>query len=127
VTVASAARHCDWCNRLYAPDPEFGGQVRFCSRECLYADRKVPLEAVYQRDGGICHLCGHHVPWRSASRDHLRPRKFGGRITWANVALAHRTCNTARDLKPLPSIKACIPAIPRMLPSRRLPVAQARA
>lgn len=119
--MAENSRRCHWCNTPYQPDPQFGGQNRFCSRECLYADRRVPLEAVYQRDGGICHLCGLHVPWRAASRDHLHPRRGGGRITWNNVALAHRSCNSRRGHRQLSMIIAAIPNVPRLLPSRRAP------
>lgn len=121
--MATDTRRCDWCDSLYHPNPTIGGTARFCSRKCLYADRRVPLEAIYQRDGGICHLCGHHVAWRQASKDHLRPRNHGGQTTWANIALAHRRCNSERKSKPLAGLASRIPAIPRLLVSRRRPLA----
>src|SRR5687767_500086 len=35
------------------------------------ADRK---EMVYQRDQGICGICGNFAPWEEATLDHITPR-----------------------------------------------------
>jgi hypothetical protein len=57
------------------------------------------LKRLYDRDNGICHLCGEFVPWGTlATRDHILPWHEGGRIGhgMANLALAHRACNAKR-------------------------------
>lgn len=59
--------------------------------------------------GQSCHLCGEEVPYlagtahepKGATVDHIIPIACGGSHTWANVALAHRTCNISRGAKPL--------------------------
>lgn len=52
---------------------------------------------LWERDGGICHLCGKPVnDMREASRDHLVPTSTGGCSCAANIALAHKHCNNRR-------------------------------
>lgn len=65
-------------------------------RDAYFASLKVPLLVIYVRDGGVCWLCGGLVEWGDASRDHVRPRKFGGKTTPKNIRLAHRDCNSWR-------------------------------
>lgn len=48
------------------------------------------VQAVYDRDGGMCWLCGGPVPRDQASLDHRLPRAHGGGNELANLALAHR-------------------------------------
>lgn len=48
------------------------------------------VQAVYDRDGGTCWLCGGPVPRDQASLDHRLPRALGGGNELANLALAHR-------------------------------------
>lgn len=62
-----------------------------------------------RRDGDYCHLCKELIDFTIAdtddpmhySRDHLVPRALGGANTVENKRLAHRGCNSARDLTPL--------------------------
>ena len=79
---------------------------RYCSKSCYYASLKVPLEEVYRRDEGICHLCGMWVPFKEASRDHIDPRALGGKTTFENIKLAHKKCNSHRGHKPVEQFKA---------------------
>lgn len=60
---------------------------------------------VYERDKGICHLCGYWVPppsldlrhpKRRATVDHLVPTVHGGTDSYENLRLAHANCNHAR-------------------------------
>lgn len=78
---------------------------RYCSKACYYASLKVPLEEVYRRDEGVCHLCNEHVEFKEASRDHVNPRANGGRTTFANIKLAHKKCNSHRGHKPVEDFK----------------------
>lgn len=52
---------------------------------------------LWERDGGLCHLCGKPVNMISeATRDHLVPLSAGGCPCAGNIALAHRLCNNRR-------------------------------
>ena len=79
--------------------------VEFCSKICHYESLKVPLAAVWERDNGVCHLCGEYVHYEQASRDHLVPRFNGGPTTFDNVALAHKKCNSKRGIVPIDEFK----------------------
>lgn len=70
----------------------------------------VELDALIERDGGICHLCGTKVSPRKKFRrgekrgdmsmyptvDHIIPLSRGGHHTWENVKLAHLSCNARK-------------------------------
>lgn len=66
------------------------------------------LAAIYQRDGGICHLCHMPVPPEydpdgdpSPTVDHLVPVAYGGSDDMGNLRLAHRLCNQKRRSVPM--------------------------
>jgi 5-methylcytosine-specific restriction endonuclease McrA len=68
---------------------------------------KISLDALYERDGGICQLCFRPCDRNSASRDHIRPRSRGGSDNPNNIQLAHRLCNWRRGsshLQQTPSV-----------------------
>lgn len=54
--------------------------------------------AVYERDGGRCHLCGETVARDDFSLDHLVPLSAGGEHSMRNVATAHLLCNARRGV-----------------------------
>lgn len=70
----------------------------------------VTLKAVYNRDKGICKICGQPTNWNDGTWngyigpmyptiDHIVALKNGGGHTWDNVQLAHAICNSyKRDL-----------------------------
>lgn len=67
-------------------------------------DKGINWQALWLRDGGICHLCrkkvkyipGNAVNAMGGTIDHLIPLTPDGTHTWSNVALAHRRCNISR-------------------------------
>lgn len=70
----------------------------------------ITLKKVYERDGGVCQICGERVDYRDRaygvsgptypSIDHIIAMKNGGGHTWDNVQLAHVLCNSyKRDLR----------------------------
>lgn len=106
---------CTHCGHLMA----FYREVRwgdYCRRdECYIAAQglralrertgeRVDIDRLWKRDRGLCHLCGGKVPRPGepvdmrlrATVDHIRPIARGGLHEWANVALAHRWCNSAK-------------------------------
>lgn len=54
------------------------------------------LDEIYQRDHGICYLCGKEVDHASRTMDHVIPVVLGGPHTRANVRLACRSCNSRK-------------------------------
>ena len=69
-------------------------------------DRTISLHALYERDDGICQICGEPCDWNDDSYgacgptypsiDHIRPFAQGGGHTWDNVQLAHFMCNSIK-------------------------------
>ena len=61
--------------------------------------RKRLTDQIYQEAQGVCHICQLPVRREDASLDHLIPASQGGTSTRDNLALAHRSCNSARQDK----------------------------
>lgn len=133
VCVQSELRSCNSCGALFVP------RVRtqlYCSETCERResrrrnghkkrdyDRKrtlkaqridyIPLQRLYERDKGICYLCGgkcdfnavkeiNGIPYALGdypSRDHVKPLSKGGLHSWDNVRLAHIRCNSSKGAK----------------------------
>lgn len=86
------------------------GDYRHRARKygCEY-EPGITLKKVYERDHGICQICGLAVDWSDntwgktgafyPSIDHIKAFANGGSHTWDNVQLAHIICNSyKRDL-----------------------------
>lgn len=77
----------------------------------------ISVEMLWNRDGGICGLCGRAVPMpgtkkhrhnkspETATVDHKTPLKQGGQHVWENVQLAHMWCNSEKQDR-VPSVSA---------------------
>jgi len=68
------------------------------------AIRGRPVEKIdhmerYEADEGICGLCGEPVDRETFTLDHIIPIARGGAHVWANVHIAHRTCNAKKGAK----------------------------
>lgn len=59
------------------------------------------LDEIFERDKGVCYLCGKDCPRNQATMDHVIPVSppHCGPHTRANVKLAHRSCNTRKHTK----------------------------
>lgn len=64
---------------------------------------KIDPFAIYDRDGGRCHICGKRVPKSKMTLDHLVPVSKGGDHVALNVRLAHGSCNSSRGDGRLPA------------------------
>lgn len=70
----------------------------------------ITLERLYEKDNGICWLCGTKCDWDDyeyrdnwfiagnfyPSIEHVKPLSKGGEHSWENVRLAHRICNSIK-------------------------------
>ena len=64
---------------------------------------QISVQTLYERDHGICWICGQLCDITADSNDnnypsidHVIPISKGGKDTWENVRLAHRRCNSVR-------------------------------
>lgn len=48
---------------------------------------------IYDRDSGLCHICGRHVPYDEYEIDHIVPVSRGGSSERNNLATSHMRCN----------------------------------
>lgn len=125
---------CECCGRLYVPRKQ---GVKYCSSECMtrannairkdrrvkklkaiVVDRGITLKRLYERDKGVCYMCGCTCDWEDyevrpdgtfvahdnyPSIDHIQPISKGGLHSWGNVRLACRKCNYQKSDVYLPS------------------------
>lgn len=85
-------------------------------------DADITVDALFQRDGGICYLCGKQCRTDDyevrngtivtgnlyPSIDHIKPLSKGGLHSWQNVRLAHRICNSIKSDSMPPASKTTI-------------------
>ena len=76
-------------------------------------DKDITLEKLYNRDNGICAICGGRCNYENyifkdttfiagntyPSIDHIKPLSKGGSHTWDNIQLAHKQCNSIKSNK----------------------------
>lgn len=119
---------CPVCGEHFEAKP---GQI-YCSQKCYrktanylrgsrdrlnsrnIVDKDITLTKLYQRDKGLCYLCGKPCDWNDQSWneqgiflagdnypsiDHVVPLARGGKHEWNNVKLAHRICNAKKWAK----------------------------
>lgn len=118
---------CPCCGSMFLYDDRTHQQ--YCSKQCAarlrqkrhdtvrrirtkaqMVDSDISLERLYQRDGGICYLCGRVCDWNDRevvdgtiicgdaypSIDHVIPLSKNGKHAWVNVKLACRKCNNLK-------------------------------
>lgn len=87
-------------------------------------DRDITLATLYERDKGVCYICGCKCDWNDKeiypngsvkvgksypTIDHLIPLARGGKHSWNNIRLACHKCNSIKsDIVPN-EIKSLIP------------------
>jgi len=54
---------------------------------------------IYDRDNGICQICGELVPKNEMTIDHIIPLAKDGIHSYNNVQLAHSVCNSSKGVK----------------------------
>lgn len=85
-------------------------------QRCTGGDWSINLKELFQRDDGVCHICGKPCDWEDyreesgafiagddyPSIDHVIPLSRGGAHEWSNVRLAHFICNSIKSDKASP-------------------------
>ena len=87
-------------NLALAADAEARRRAKIRGAERI---EKVDRLAIYDRDGGVCHICEKPVDRDEFHLDHLIPIARGGTHTVDNVAAAHRECNQRRGAGRIPA------------------------
>ena len=115
---------CAYCGKPFYSN---GRHRVFCSSECSehsyyktqgsdgrlnknnIVDRDITLKKLFDRDNGICQICGKPCDYSDyrynennifiagedyPSKDHIVPLSLGGLHSWDNIRLAHRGCNS---------------------------------
>ena len=62
----------------------------------------VNYDAIWERDNGICYICGLFILREDVHFDHVIPLSKGGSHTYENVRVTHSRCNLSKHAK-LPS------------------------
>lgn len=87
-------QHCQWM----AKHPGLGSKYRMLRRARLRAVfcEKIDRLSIFERDKGICHICGKNVDPNYWDLDHVIPLSKGGAHTQFNVAVSHPFCNRSK-------------------------------
>ncbi len=63
---------------------------------------KVDYDAILERDGLMCHICGQVIDRSQLQFDHIIPLSKGGAHSMENISVAHARCNNQKGDKILP-------------------------
>ena len=132
---------CKWCGKEFYIEQHMGATIKYCCDTCRQKasrevsarssksgaqlrkkrvktfkqngayDNDITLKRLYERDGGVCAICGEKTDFKDCatdksgyfivgnaypSIDHIKPCAKGGTHTWDNVQLAHFICNSIK-------------------------------
>jgi hypothetical protein len=82
-----------------------GEGARFIQIDTEYTEpQRQPLprsvrDAVVERDGMVCQLCGHEIPDGDLHIDHIYPVARGGGNEMSNLQAAHSRCNISKGAR----------------------------
>ena len=111
-TLTDNKKYCSLkcCQKAQEPTKDANRRKRI--KDALI-DKDINLEHLYNRDNGICAICGGKCDWSDhqykgryfivgknyPSIDHIVPLSWGGLHSWENVQLAHHGCNTTKGAR----------------------------
>ena len=96
-----AARRARWRQAHPGKSQEYEAKRRAHKRRAGKIEL-IDRDYVYQRDRGLCSLCGRKVRKKEISLDHIVPLSLGGTHSLTNVTLVHLQCNTRKRTRTLP-------------------------
>jgi 5-methylcytosine-specific restriction endonuclease McrA len=70
------------------------------------ATERIDPIVVWERDGGICHICGDSVSFYRMHVDHFVPLSRGGAHSYDNVRAAHADCNVWKNARLMEDLDA---------------------
>lgn len=118
VTRYNSKKYCsDLCQKRWLN--RSGKDKRIKRIKSSEYDDSITIEKLYQRDDGICYLCGCICNWDDIkdaegtriagnsypSVEHVVPLSKGGKHTWGNVRLACRSCNSKKGNRDAPLLQ----------------------
>ena len=59
--------------------------------------QNISLKTLYHLCKGVCQYCVEKIPFSEATKDHIYPKSLGGPNDQSNIALACRSCNSAKE------------------------------
>lgn len=60
---------------------------------------RVYRSVVWERDGGVCHICHEPADPTNWHLEHVVPLARGGEHSYANTAVSHPACNLRKGTK----------------------------
>jgi 5-methylcytosine-specific restriction endonuclease McrA len=96
-------KHCSKHAKLYwkkrNPDKVRSANAARRARKAGVPSEPISRAKVYARDKGVCGICGRKVLSMKWHMDHKHPLARGGSHTYANVQVAHPSCNLRKGAK----------------------------
>lgn len=74
-------------------------RMRYNARKIAAVVEPVDYAAIWERDHGICHICGLVVDLADLHYDHIIPLSKGGAHAMENIAVSHAICNLRKGAK----------------------------
>ena len=65
----------------------------YARRKRAKGSGRVDYQKIWDRDKGVCYLCGSYVTLTAGHADHVRPLSKGGTHTEDNIRIVHDECN----------------------------------
>lgn len=102
---------CDGCLKLHLKETWRRKEIKRRAREQeAICDSSISLKRLYERDNGVCYICGQVCDWNDSewkhgtfvvgrkypTIEHLKPLSKGGSHTWDNIKLACLSCNSKK-------------------------------
>lgn len=102
---------CDECRIIHKREADRRKETRRHRLRVKAQDKDITLRGLFERDNGICYLCGLPCNWDDCRTDdkgtfivgrtyptieHVLPLCKGGTDTWNNIKLAHHGCNSTK-------------------------------
>lgn len=99
--AAYKASHPEYVKEYAKANPEKFREYARRRQAKKQATQTEPVDyaAVYQRDNGICHICGLAVSLEECHFDHVIPLHHGGTHTADNIRPSHALCNLRKGSK----------------------------
>lgn len=117
-----APKRCSACKEskartAFPPNPSnYDGLLSTC-RSCWYMQKDarkakakdafveyVDRDVLWERDRGVCYLCGLPADPTAWDLDHIHALDLGGEHSYANAAVSHPSCNRSKSNRAWPDV-----------------------